>query len=82
MLAFETCGAIEIISNGYNGWLAKTREDFDSILTNLFKDGYEYEIIETCKRSSERFSAEVVAKQILESFEFSAGELDRSDGRT
>ena len=82
VLAFETCGAIEIISNGYNGWLAKTREDFDSILTNLFKDGYKYEIIETCKRSSERFSAEVVAKQILESFEFSAGELDRSDGRT
>ncbi|MCL4413099.1 MAG: glycosyltransferase family 4 protein [Candidatus Thermoplasmatota archaeon] len=81
VLAFETCGAVEIISNGYNGWLAKTKEDFVSILANIFKDGYEYDIVGNCKRSSERFSAELVVKQVLESFAFPDGEANRNDKR-
>ncbi len=65
VLAFDDCGAKEILG-GYNcGWLAKDEDSFIDILQRIFEKRYDSSVLHSCRMRALDFSSEKICKGML-----------------
>lgn len=65
VVAFNSGGAPEIITNGFNGWLVDSVEDFIEIVVNVIKEGYSSKVRDNCVSSSRKFGIETSTNELL-----------------
>lgn len=54
-IAYNNAGARELIVNGDNGWLFSSKNDFIEGVIKIFKNGYGYEVRESCLEESKKY---------------------------
>ena len=69
VMAFNLGGAVEMIENNKNGWLVGTQDEMLHRVAEMFNLGYEPEIRENARKSSEKFSIHSSTKKLLETLQ-------------
>jgi glycosyltransferase involved in cell wall biosynthesis len=64
-IAFDWGGPREVISNGVNGWTAESRVEFDSMVRDLFAQGYDPAIRSRARETTHSFSPLASARTLL-----------------
>lgn len=65
VLAFKQGGAVEMIEEDQNGWLVETQEELLDKLNEIFKQGYDKNMVEKARKSSEKFSIAESSKKLI-----------------
>jgi glycosyltransferase involved in cell wall biosynthesis len=64
-IAYNNAGARELITNGENGWLFGSKNDFIAGVTKIFNNGYEYSVRESCLEKSKKYTIAESTKALV-----------------
>lgn len=66
VIAYDNCGAKEIISDFGCGWLEANKKSFMSRMANVLENKYDNAMIQNCIRRSHRFNSLTVTKEMID----------------